>query len=217
MLALIDADILVHRVGFTTELDEEWIARSRFDEMMDGIITATGATEYQLWLSDKTSNNFRTKVYPEYKANRKSPKPKHYDAIKVHALKNWQAQIACNEEADDRLGITQCEFIPDSIICSIDKDLYQIPGQHFNFVSNAYRSVTFNEARFHFYYQLLKGDASDNLQGCPGIGEAKALQALPKVASDEEYFKIVKNLYIQQYAKKVFRTDRLDDEEDALK
>lgn len=219
MLALIDADILVHRVGFTTENDEEWIAKARFDEMMDGILQNTQANAYRLYLSDKTANNFRTKYYPEYKANRKQPKPKHYDAIKVHAIKEWQATITPNQEADDQLGIDQYSgywddpwgagwiLKHDSTICSIDKDLHQIPGLHFNFVSGESREVSPVQGMRHFYYQLLKGDSSDNIQGCPGIGEKKAQDYLPKEATNEEYFDLVLKKYIEQYQKKIFKTD----------
>lgn len=217
MLALIDADIVAHRVGFTTENDEEWIYKVRCDEMIEGMLHETGATEYQLWLSDSLENNFRLRICPEYKANRLGkPKPKWHEQIKEYLIKEWDARIAYNQEADDSLGIEQRtaikayeEFLDwewdtlpaapwNSIICSIDKDLLQIPGQHYNFVKKEHQFVTPNEGLTHFYRQLLIGDSSDNIQGCPLIGEAKAGKALSSDMPESEMFNIVVNLYRKQ-------------------
>jgi len=225
MLALIDADVAVYRVGFTTQADEEWVAFSRFDEMIEGILADTGASEFQLWLSDKTSNNFRTKFYPEYKANRKDfVLPKHYHTLKEHALRNWNAQIAIEQEADDALGIEQCqihrasleeqstgESLPsETIICSIDKDLLQIPGNHYNFVRKEKQFVTPEQGLKCFYTQLLTGDTSDHIQGAPGIGSVKAAAGLRECFDEESMFHAVRNLYQRTYASRIYKCESLN-------
>lgn len=209
MLALIDADILVYRVGFTTENDDEWVAKSRCDEMVEGIIKDVQATSYKLWLSDSTVNNFRLGFYPHYKANRLNfKKPKHYDCIQNYLQEEWGALVTPNQEADDALGIDQyrqhwqqLEDGQDSVICSIDKDLHQIAGEHYNFVKKEWKHVTPSEGIKFFYIQLLKGDASDNIQGCPGVGDAKAAQCLQGAGDELIIFQRVVSRYREAYRK----------------
>jgi hypothetical protein len=74
-------------------------------------------------------------------------------------------------EADDLLGINQTK---DTIICTIDKDLRQVPGQHYNFVKDEIFTVNLQEGLLWFYTQMLTGDASDNISGIRGIGLKKA-------------------------------------------
>lgn len=183
MRALIDGDIVLHRVGYTTDNDPEYIAKARVDEMIDGILLATNASEFEIYLSDSKENNFRYLIWPEYKANRVQPRPVHYEAIKEYLIVEWGARIAHGMEADDSLGINQDwshqldeDDLTDveTVICSIDKDLLQIPGSHYNFVKNQWEEVTQWEGLKWFYQQLLIGDVSDNISGCKGIGPVKS-------------------------------------------
>lgn len=198
MLALIDADIVLYRVGHTTNNDEEWVAAARTDEMMDGILANTKASQFQLWLSGPLEENFRFRIWPEYKANRKDQvKPVHYNFIKEHLVVNWGARFTFGEEADDRLGIEQTrleEIITEehpSVICSIDKDLMQIPGMHYNFVKNDWQHITKERGLKNFYEQILVGDTTDNISGARGIGEAKSRKALESSISERELLEAV--------------------------
>lgn len=178
--------------------------------MIDNILKATAADSYTIYLSDSTENNFRTHLYPQYKANRLQKKPKHYEGLKYYLVTEEEAKITPEQEADDALGITQTfynelaastydEF--DSVICSIDKDLLQIPGNHYNFVKDEKRFVTPNEGIRHFYTQLLVGDVSDNIVGVRGIGPKKAEKAFGGCKTPEEYFKVVSELYESDYCR----------------
>lgn len=185
MIALIDADIVLHRVGYTTENDEEWVAKARTDEMLDGILLATSATDFELYISDDRDKNFRFVISSSYKGNRKQPRPKHYDYIKSHLIREWGASIAHEMEADDALGIAQDKTGGETCICSIDKDLLQIPGQHYNFVKDEWESVTRWEGLKFFYKQILIGDISDNVKGCQGIGPVKASKIIDPIPESE--------------------------------
>jgi len=192
MLALIDGDICAYRVGWTTENDDFPIARWRVDEMLDGILLDTGATEFTVFLSDSAENNFRYKIYPEYKANRTTlPRPKHLEGIKEHLVLRWNARLALGQEADDALGIAQTQHYwafghpAQSVICSIDKDLMQILGNHYNFVRKEHTFVTPEEALRYFYRQILTGDTADNIKGAKGIGPVKADRILGPLKSEE--------------------------------
>lgn len=215
MIALIDADIVMFRVGFTTEAESEGIARARTNEMLETILAETKADEYECWISDDRENNFRSKMYPAYKANRVIPRPKNYEAIKEHLVKEWGARFAYGMEADDALGIAQstearikfglecCDTSNDwaeaqqhtTVICSIDKDLLQIPGLHYNFVKKALSKITPWDGLKWFYKQILIGDVSDNIKGCKGIGEVKAGKAIDQILQQAGELEVLKAVY----------------------
>jgi 5'-3' exonuclease len=191
MLALIDADIVLHRVCWTTENEDLGIAKFRADEMLDGILVDTKATEFQLWFSDVKENNFRYKLYAPYKANRVVEKPVHYETLKEYLITQWGARIAFGMEADDALGIYQDKINRTTIIASIDKDLLTIPGLHWNFVKQEKTVVSALEALRNFYAQFLIGDSADNIKGASGIGPKKAAKILAGLETEEEMFDAV--------------------------
>lgn len=200
MLALIDADIVCYRIGFTTENEELAIAKYRCDDMLDGILVETNATEFKLFLSDNKENNFRYALCPSYKANRVQPKPRWHEEIKEHLVKKWNAEFSYGMEADDALGIEQDKENGTSVICSIDKDLKQIAGHHYNFVRKEHSVVTEREGTRYFYAQLLIGDVSDNISGCRGIGPIKAEKSLPVLYQhSSELFREVYSTYRKQH------------------
>lgn len=207
MLALIDADIVCYRVGFTTENEEFHIAKYRVDEMLDNVLIETVATEFKLYLSDSKENNFRYQICPDYKANRTQPKPKWHEQIKEYLVIKWGAEFSYGMEADDSLGIAQTRhsdhfgMYDDSVIASIDKDLRQIPGNHYNFVKKEKFFVTEREGLRYFYAQILIGDVSDNIKGCKGIGPIKAERILPTNYSNEsDLFGAVLETYRKQHS-----------------
>ena len=209
MKALIDADVIVYRVGFTTEEEDEVIAKVRCDEMMTTILTLTEADDYHCYLSDGKEGNYRYKIYPAYKANRTQPRPRHYQFLKEYILQNYKSSIAIGQEADDALGIEQCVLYgggtydedspPPSIICSIDKDLLQIPGMHFNFVKGEFKYVSEWEGIKHFWNQVLQGDRADNIPGIPGIGPVKAGRILSDAETEEDLLLATREKYIDTY------------------
>ncbi len=91
------------------------------------------------------------------------------------------------------------------IICSLDKDLLQVPGNHYNFVKQEFRTISPKEGMFNFYWQFIMGDKSDNIFGFDGI----ARQTIPKkleylyeemlhaatMGLEEDVFDIVRDKY----------------------
>ena len=131
MIALLDSDNIAFACAASANDTDERIAVARTKEMVESILFLTRATSYELWLSG--SNNFRYRVYPEYKANRAdSVRPIHEKACRQYLIEDWKANIAEGLEADDMLGIRQHELDGNSILCHLDKDLNQITGKHFN-------------------------------------------------------------------------------------
>lgn len=197
MKALIDGDIILYRVGFTTETEEEWIALARTDDLIKKILDQVEADDFTVFLSDSKENNFRFQITDTYKANRKAPRPRHYEAIKGHLVSYWCARIALGMEADDALGIHQDKETSETIICSIDKDLKQVPGEHYNFVNETRTTVLPDEGRYYFYQQLLTGDVSDNVSGIRGIGPKRACKLLGRPETEEDdLFRKVSRAYL---------------------
>jgi DNA polymerase-1 len=199
MQALIDQDLLCYRCAASAENDDLGIALYRIDELLDNILNKTQASSYRAFLTGP--NNFRKQIYPEYKANRVAPKPRHLKDLQEYSLEKLSAEFAPESlEADDALAIYQTD---DTIICSLDKDLLQVPGKHFSWEINGkgwtrpdtFLEQTELEGLRLFYKQCLKGDTSDNVKGIEGLGEKKATKLLADCRSHKELFNEVRSQY----------------------
>ena len=192
MKALVDGDIVVYRAAASAEEDEVWIACARADQMMQDIIADTGSTEYSVYLTGK--GNFRRELTETYKANRPDNRPKHWAAVRDYLVMQHKAVVCDGFEADDQLGVDQDKTHGTTVICSIDKDLLQIPGKHYNFVKKVHQEVTHDQGLKALFIQSLVGDRSDNISGIGGIGPVKAEKALGGLLP-EEYYEACRNLY----------------------
>ena len=192
MKALIDGDIVVYRSAASAEEEEQWVALARADKLMQDILEDTTATSYQVFLTG--SNNFRREIAPSYKAQRPDARPKHWTAVREFLITQHKAMVCNGYEADDEMGIQQDKTHKTTVVCSIDKDLLQIPGRHYNFVKKVFQEVTYEEGYKFLYMQSLIGDRSDNIFGVQGLGPVKAAKALEGLLP-EEYYDKCKELY----------------------
>lgn len=188
------------------EGDAEQIAIWNANKAIESLLDKLNAPDYVLFVTGE--NNFRFRVYPEYKANRiKQPRPIHLQAVKDHLIVNWKAVESEGCEADDLCGIEQCsssELGIDTMISSIDKDLDMIPGWHYSpeisrkgtIVREAKQYlVSPDDASRFFYGQLLTGDATDNIKGLPGCGKVGATKMLAGLESEINLFQCVRAAY----------------------
>ena len=165
------------------------------DNYIEEILHGCQAKEYEMFLTGK--NNFRYKVYPAYKANRRNvAKPKHIQALRQHLIDVEGAVVSDGEEADDLLGINQTY---ETTICSIDKDLLMIPGKHYNFVKQQHSEVSEAEGQYNFYRQLLTGDTTDNIPGIYGLGPKKAADLLVGCNTKDEFNKVIMDAYTKEF------------------
>jgi 5'-3' exonuclease len=206
MIALIDGDIVAYRCSASAENEPEDIALLRIESMMRDILHETESDQYKCFLTGK--NNFRYDIYPDYKANRRDkPKPIHLQACRTYLLDTWKSEMSEGCEADDLIGIeaTASDDMMSYIICSIDKDLKQIPGYHWNFVTKEKVFVSPLDGLKSFYKQLILGDVSDNIPGYDG----KARQKWPKFMQhhhdyidqcydDLDMYDYVRNIYTNE-------------------
>lgn len=190
MKALLDGDIIAYRSAASAEGDPEEIAILRTNNLLVEILETTQADSFICYLTG--SNNFRKEIFPDYKANRKQPRPKHLEACREFLCRDYKAIVTDGHEADDELGMGLSN---DKISCSIDKDLLQVPGEHYNFVRREFITITPEQGIRNFYSQMLIGDTSDNIKGVDGIGIKRAARLLDPLTTEEEMFDCVRQLY----------------------
>lgn len=209
---MVDGDIVAFRSAASCEPNQKGkterepleFAISRADEIMRRILYICGSDSYKLYIGG--SGNYRKQIDPNYKANRADKeKPPWLEPVREFLITNWDAHVTDGIETDDALGIEQCadNGVQETVICSIDKDLLQIPGRHYNFVKDEWTYVTPLQGWAAFYTQLIMGDRSDNIQGFDG----KMRTTVPKFLSPYvsaiyeqcsnpwEMFRVVQDIY----------------------
>ena len=195
-------------------------------------------TSYYIGILDG-KNNFRKQVAvtKEYKGQRKAEKPTYFYDIKKLLIEKYKFIVVDGIEADDlavilseRINNTnndETDFISHefsfnnykAIIASIDKDLPQADGIHYNLknhqqtiVSDDTSYIVLNDKKKieaigykSLYAQMLMGDTADNIQGLPKYGPVKAYELLKDCNTRDE----CKQVVIEEY-KKVYPSDYED-------
>lgn len=224
MHALIDGDPLIYGAGFASDaaaknrlIQEVGEAEAKhiievegapfeplnntihgMNQMLNGIMNAADATRRTIFISHPV--NFREQMYPAYKANRNIlHRPYWYKELKEYLLDKGAIFSEEGDEADDALGIAQTDFLKrhkQSIICTNDKDLDQVPGLHYNWSKTrrddgVYEVDDVEGMRF-FYTQLITGDSTDNI---PGIFQHSGQKAMPNLKDPLKTMFFEKEMY----------------------
>lgn len=212
MRALIDADILLYEVGYGAEtayrgmkkdldLEEGGLPDFEFVERMltqrlAYIVDESGADEYELFLTEGPTFREAIATLKPYKGTRKHDKPFHFTNLFVYIKDVLNATIVPGLEADDALALEHIKG-GDTVLCSRDKDLRQVPGRFFSWelgrqasfgpvdidivgslkLSNDNKKLTGTGYAF-FCAQMLMGDPVDNIPGLPGAGPKRAYEVL---------------------------------------
>ena len=192
--ALVDGDLFLYRVGFGKKDETEEFACAALDETLYRILETIQADTHIIYLSD-SDGNFRKKLTDSYKLNR-APKPDHYAGLKQHMLQSWAAEITTGMEADDACSLNSfSKEDEETVIVSIDKDLLQIPGLHYNFVKDLFITITAFQGIYNLYMQMLTGDAVDTIKGVKGIGPKKAAKLLENCTNEQQMYEVVRAAY----------------------
>lgn len=213
-LALIDADILVYEAAYRCQQVIEWEpgeftmyadfadATDVFDAAIALIEHRAGADKSLLALTDGArEKNFRRSVWPTYKCHREAKpgssddgRPLLYQALRQYVRENYEVFQKPGIEGDDTLGIlatADLDWLPvERVICSVDKDLDNVPGWHFNWrkPERLVYYINEREADRNFLLQTLTGDATDGYPGIPGIGPVKANRILDATEAHYGFF-----------------------------
>ena len=195
MIALIDGDSILYKVGFALEEEFEDAdgnitynvdlsnAKDFIDGLIDGILFNTDCDTAELWLGER-GTNFRYKLSENlkdlYKHNREeSRKPDKYKEMLAYIKKTYKSMSPLDCEVDDVVCYKKAESPDKYILCAIDKDvLYQSVGRHYNYGKDEFIKVEKEFAIWFAYYQALVGDTTDGYKGAYRIGPAKAVKIL---------------------------------------
>jgi len=206
---IIDGDIVAYKSAIQSEVDTHWgngfwtlhaeetqgkyLVASEIEDLKEKL----NADKVIVTLTDK--NNFRKDVLPTYKDNRKQKrKPILLSPLRKFLIDEYQAVIYPNLEADDVMGIlaTKPSKGECKIICSIDKDLRQIPGHLYD--GESLTKHTKKHCDWWHMVQTLTGDAVDGFSGCPSVGKVTA----QKILSDKNMpLKKMWELVVKTYEK----------------
>ena len=138
-MLLIDCDFIAYKSAQVCEEGIDFgndviVAQSNFSQVLkvferelQKVQTAMMEDDVILYFS--SSENFRKKIYADYKGHRNRRKPLGYKRLVNHCKENYKFVLREGLEADDSLGIDATRYpSTDNIIVSPDKDLRQIPG-----------------------------------------------------------------------------------------
>jgi 5'-3' exonuclease len=204
MKALFDSDIFAYRAASACEDEDEATAQRTLDRLIvdvlmcgvDNIYPDCFVDSWGMHLTGK--NNFRYEIATTvpYKGNRvDKPKPKHLAFLRSYLVKEWGASISEGEEADDTIAIEATKLGDNCVIVSLDKDLDQIVGWHYNFVKRIGYYITPEEALVKLYTQMITGDAADNIKGLFRVGPVKAAKIIGDTTNELELYNKVLEAY----------------------
>lgn len=195
-ICLIDGDIILYNIALGSEKESfEWNIKYNIYYTLLSILTKNNTSSYIGYITG--SNNFRKQIElpRKYKDNRKKEKPKWFKYVKKILIEELKFIETDYIETDDALSICSNKF-ENIVICTNDKDLLQIPGEHYNFITDTFKMMSKEESEKFFWTQMLTGDSVDNVQGIKGLGPVKAKKLLENVT---DYKSKVLNIYIEIY------------------
>lgn len=190
--ALIDADSIYFRA--VMKCDKEYDIRKSIKDTMNNIRRETMCNDPLVAVKGK--GNFRKDLYDAYKGNRKPLEDEIRERLAYahnYMIESHGAIMADNMEADDLVSIWAYECMSENIpyvIVGIDKDLLQIPGDHYNFVKGTHTNVDTDTAHYNLLLQCLTGDNADNIPGIKGIGPKKAEKILHGIPMDRRWNRV---------------------------
>lgn len=180
--ALIDADYIAYTLAawaHSSQADSLEMT-NRIEEMFEDWLRRACCTNFLICFSDDRENNFRRDHYPLYKAHRTGEPPAMLGKAKQVLADYGRVVKIPRLEADDVMGILATNGkIENPVIITVDKDMRQIPGWHFNPDKEDFPVyVSEVEADYVFYTQWLTGDSTDGFKGIKGCGPSKAKRLL---------------------------------------
>jgi DNA polymerase I len=201
-VVLIDADSLLYFSSYGSEEDQitcEVKLSEKIYDILNIIGNSYNVSEYYIFVKGK--NNFRYKIFPAYKKNRPAKHP-IIDVLNEYLVDSFDAIESHNAESDDYVySYSQLPELKDrAIICSVDKDMLQIPGIHYDYQKNKFIIVSEEEARYNLAKQMIMGDAADGIQGLKGYGPKKAEKLISKGMSVYQLMKVVLFEYQKNYS-----------------
>lgn len=202
--------------AFDYIIDESF---GRMGEKTLKIFDAIEATGYNLtgfeYYITHCKNSVRKEISPYYKSNRKPNK--YVSALRKMLISEGSVSFSAEYEADDLIADRAKELRnegKDYIVVSIDKDLKQIAGLHFDYYPIYAKNPETGEKLFvrlkglsftsefesaeMLALQMLMGDSGDRVKGLPKIGPKRAETLLKDCKKPYSLFRKVVSEYIKR-------------------
>jgi len=219
MILLIDADSLVFASCYKTKKEGEVLediyhrniedAIDKFDEQymkivndLDDIYNVTKVVTF-----NGSKGNFRKKITPTYKANRKGQElPPLLFEMHQYVKDSYDSIYGYGIETDD-LVATYWQDLTDEkgrenvMIVSIDKDYRQFPALIYNYHYNHREvlDITPEQSLYNFYEQCITGDSADNVNYFKGKGKKFSEKYFKNCRTKYQYTRKLYELFKQQY------------------
>jgi 5'-3' exonuclease len=213
---LIDADSIMYTatyfpedslIEFPTEEEQieeaKYRTRTKLQEIQINVEEWFNIVQTYIFIGGK--NNFRYKVFPEYKSNRKNAvKSPLLPIIKEYMVEELKAIEAHGGEADDYIIDAVNECSGNCVVSSIDKDvLYYSPKiplydyRGYNDVLGEFKYISEKESRLAIATQIITGDSTDGVPGAKGIGKAWCEKNLHSDMTDYQFVKVIYQAYLK--------------------
>jgi hypothetical protein len=142
----------------------------------------------EFYLSGPDNFRYDIATIAPYKADRADP-PVHYNTVRNYIVERYAAVVVHGQEADDAVSIRCRQLAADGVryvLATIDKDLDQVPGPHYDYRQHVFYDVSPQEGKRMFWRQVLSGDSTDNIPGMFRIGEGKAEALIDRWMKDKQ-------------------------------
>jgi 5'-3' exonuclease len=213
---LIDADSIMYTstyfpedslLEFPTEEEQleeaKYRTRTKLQEIQNNVEEWYNIIQTYIFIGGK--GNFRYKIFPEYKANRKDTvKSPLLPFIREYMIEELKAIESHGGEADDYIidGISECS--ENCVVSSIDKDvLYHSPNiplydyRGYNDVLGEFKSISTKQSRLARASQIVIGDSTDGVPGAKGVGKAWCDKNMHVDMTDYQFIKAIFLAYLK--------------------
>jgi DNA polymerase-1 len=213
---LIDADSIMYTatyfpedslIEFSTEEEQleeaKYRTRTKLQEIQSNVEEWFNIVQTYIFIGGK--NNFRYKIFPEYKANRKNViKSPLLPFIREYMIEELKAIESHGGEADDYIIDAINESSGNCVVSSIDKDvLYYSPDtplydyRGYNDVLGEFKYISKKESRLARATQIVTGDSTDGVPGAKGVGKAWCDKNMHINMTDYQFIKAIFLAYLK--------------------
>jgi len=214
MILLVDADSLIFASCYSNDKQAQFYedigdAINKFDQQFMKIVNdLEDRFEIEKVITfNGSKGNFRKKITPVYKANRKKQDlPPLLHNMHDYVKKQYNSVYGYGIETDDLVSAYWFSLSKDLgrenvMIVSIDKDYRQFPALIYNYHYNHREivDITPEEAMFNFYSQMIEGDTADNVNYFKGKGKKFAENYLKNCKTKYQYTKKMYELFKDKY------------------
>jgi len=211
---LIDADSIMYfathfpedsLMEFPTEEERieeaKYRTRTKLEEIHNNIEEFYNIQETFIFIGGR--GNFRYKLYPDYKSNRKEKNPL-IPIIAEYMLDELQCIPSQGAEADDYVYDSYVLSEGNCVVAAIDKDvLYNCPDVPFyNYRSygdtlGEFKKISKEESRLAIASQVVIGDSGDGIPGAYGVGKAWCRDNMHIGMTDYQFTKAIFKGYLK--------------------